>query len=292
MSAPEPLPAGRLAEIRALADAATPGPWMSDADGVLGSGTVVAEAGGCEHVVGDLCFGEGAEAEADLAFVIAARTAVPELLAELDRLQTFAGATERRHSEIRALLAQVDIREGATAWNLGMAVLALLDGPPSPAAKPRAAFRDDHGSEWVRCSGLGCPNAERYAKAAERGWVRGHMDTWLCPQCAADAEPEGEPAGSPAAIVASTLVGAEGVTAVAVYEDTRLTVQVSPSDLDGWQYWLDRFQVPVESITSRGSATTAQGTAPGGVRVALVGHGIARLQAAAIPHITRRGGAQ
>jgi hypothetical protein len=37
--------------------------------------------------------------------------------------------------------------------------------------------------EWVRCSGLHCPNSERFTKAAERGWLHGHMDTWQCPKC-------------------------------------------------------------------------------------------------------------
>ena len=42
--------------------------------------------------------------------------------------------------------------------------------------------------EWVRCSGLHCPNAERFAKAAERGWQTGGMGTWQCPNCAPGAE--------------------------------------------------------------------------------------------------------
>jgi hypothetical protein len=41
--------------------------------------------------------------------------------------------------------------------------------------------------EWVRCSGLHCPNSERFTKAAERGWLHGHMDTWQCPKCRATA---------------------------------------------------------------------------------------------------------
>lgn len=36
--------------------------------------------------------------------------------------------------------------------------------------------------EWVRCSQPHCPNAERFAKAPERGWTHHHMDTWLCPE--------------------------------------------------------------------------------------------------------------
>jgi len=48
---------------------------------------------------------------------------------ELARLRTFAQATAQRHQDIRDHLAQVDIRQSAEAWDLGMAVLALLEGP-------------------------------------------------------------------------------------------------------------------------------------------------------------------
>ena len=46
---------------------------------------------------------------------------------------------------------------------------------PQPAEQPA----DD---EWARCAALHCPNAERFAKAVERGWAPAHMGTWLCPQ--------------------------------------------------------------------------------------------------------------
>jgi hypothetical protein len=52
--------------------------------------------------------------------------------AELERLRRFASVTDRRHDEIRARLATVDIRDSAEAWDLGMAIIATLDGPLHP----------------------------------------------------------------------------------------------------------------------------------------------------------------
>lgn len=49
----------------------------------------------------------------------------------------------------------------------------------------------DDPDEWVRCSSPHCPNCERYEKATERGWVNGHMDSWHCPDHAAQPA-EGE----------------------------------------------------------------------------------------------------
>lgn len=65
----------------------------------------------------------------------------------------------------------------------------------SPGMPKTATATHDH-DEWVRCSGLHCPNAERYAKATERGWQHRHMDTWQCPTCAA-SRPDSTKATSP-----------------------------------------------------------------------------------------------
>lgn len=67
----------------------------------------------------------------------------PADAAELERLRVFAASTERRHNEIRALLARVDIRDSAEAWDLGMAIIATLDGPlhPEDGAAPPIAVR-------------------------------------------------------------------------------------------------------------------------------------------------------
>ncbi|MDX2749620.1 hypothetical protein PV413_03360 [Streptomyces scabiei] len=56
--------------------------------------------------------------------------------AELERLRRFASVTERRHDEIRDRLATVDIRDSAEAWDLGMAIIAILESPPHPDATP------------------------------------------------------------------------------------------------------------------------------------------------------------
>lgn len=58
--------------------------------------------------------------------------ATPADVVELTRLRAFASATERRHDEIRARLAMVDIRDSAGAWDLGMGIVAILDGPLHP----------------------------------------------------------------------------------------------------------------------------------------------------------------
>ena len=67
------------------------------------------------------------------------------------------------------------------------------DGESSalPLDSFRRAYRPEaapDGDEWVRCSGLHCPNAERFARAAERGWQPGGLGTWQCPTCATGAE--------------------------------------------------------------------------------------------------------
>lgn len=50
---------------------------------------------------------------------------------------------------------------------------------------------EDDSNDWTRCSGLHCPNAERYTKAAERGWEHCGMDAWLCPEHATGNTPGG-----------------------------------------------------------------------------------------------------
>lgn len=56
--------------------------------------------------------------------------------AELERLRRFASVTDRRHDEIRARLTTVDIRDSAEAWDLGMAIIAILESPLHPDATP------------------------------------------------------------------------------------------------------------------------------------------------------------
>lgn len=61
-----------------------------------------------------------------------------------------------------------------------------------------ARFTDRNGDEWVSCSDPHCPNSERYAKAAERGWQHGHTGAWRCPRHRTSptyASTRGEPGG-------------------------------------------------------------------------------------------------
>jgi hypothetical protein len=79
-----PLSEQQLAEIAARAEAATPGPWEPYTEYGL---TFYANVRG-EYLrgVGDINLGVGEQAEADLAFVLAAREDVPALLDEVERL--------------------------------------------------------------------------------------------------------------------------------------------------------------------------------------------------------------
>lgn len=87
VSAREPLSADRLAEYAALAEAATPGPWCTDAWEIYQGSEYQP---GISEWIGETCRGriEGlSQDKADAAFVAAARSAVPELLAEVERLR-------------------------------------------------------------------------------------------------------------------------------------------------------------------------------------------------------------
>lgn len=67
------------------------------------------------------------------------RPAADATPSELSRLRVFADATERRHIEIRQLLASVQLTQRPDAWDLGMAIIAILDSPP--ARMPKTAER-------------------------------------------------------------------------------------------------------------------------------------------------------
>ncbi|MFE9844738.1 hypothetical protein [Streptomyces goshikiensis] len=53
-------------------------------------------------------------------------------MTELERLRLHAEATTERHTAIRNLLAHINLVDEPDAWDLGMAILAILDGPPAP----------------------------------------------------------------------------------------------------------------------------------------------------------------
>ena len=80
----------RLAELRALADAATPGPWNHDSlwlpNSILGPVHQPDDSDTTEEVLlfADPDFGHKPQ---DLAFIAASRTAIPELLDEIERLR-------------------------------------------------------------------------------------------------------------------------------------------------------------------------------------------------------------
>lgn len=105
--------AERLAEIEARANAATPGPWWPEHRGVMAEGVEIV----------DDCAVAGWDAYPEnQAFIAAARTDVPALVAEVRRL-TAALAAHARHTDaavdgVRAMLpAALTIarREGAEA---------------------------------------------------------------------------------------------------------------------------------------------------------------------------------
>ena len=71
----------RLAELRALADAATPGIWDFTSHNVPGTYRA--------HILGEppVLIISMARRDEDLAFIAASRTAIPELLDEVERLR-------------------------------------------------------------------------------------------------------------------------------------------------------------------------------------------------------------
>lgn len=103
------LPADRLAEIRARAEAATAGPWCTD-DWEIYQGERY-EAGA--EWIGETCraVGQSQEDRANAAFVAAARSDVPALLAEVERLRAeLADAANLRdhwHGDARASHAHI-----------------------------------------------------------------------------------------------------------------------------------------------------------------------------------------
>lgn len=81
-----------LDKLRRLADDATPGPWEHDPEGNMGCGSVYTGdphlfGGNIAEPSGDLYPRGGYDPKADMVFIAAARTAVPELIAEVERLR-------------------------------------------------------------------------------------------------------------------------------------------------------------------------------------------------------------
>ncbi|MDX3634366.1 hypothetical protein PV728_29695 [Streptomyces europaeiscabiei] len=105
---PEPQPPSveRLAEIEALAEAATAGPWCTDAWEIYQGAEYVP---GISFWIGETCRGtsELGQDRADAAFVAAARSDVPELVAEVRRqaaqIAELEAQRERRRVRLVAL---------------------------------------------------------------------------------------------------------------------------------------------------------------------------------------------
>lgn len=95
---------GREQEIRAREQAATPGPWESDGAEIYGT------LGGVLMI--DLWVGETLDIDnqeqsnADAAFIAAARSAVPVLLAEVDRLRAQVVELEAQAEKVAAFCGQ------------------------------------------------------------------------------------------------------------------------------------------------------------------------------------------
>ncbi|WP_108990410.1 hypothetical protein [Streptomyces coelicoflavus] len=102
----------QLADITARAEAATPGPWCTDAWEIY-QGTEYQP--GLSQWIGETCRGTTSPEQdrADAAFVAAARTDVPALLAEVRRLQDDLAASAEDVAWLRCLEgAGVDNWEG------------------------------------------------------------------------------------------------------------------------------------------------------------------------------------
>lgn len=124
---------GRIAELRALAAAATPGPWGIYVDGlsVMARGNLVTDL----HQRGPL-------AKDDAAFIAAARSALPEALDHIEQLRGINGDLGR--GVAGGLEAIARVRTLVSDWvgdplreYAAEVVLAALDGPQTPQ-EPRA----------------------------------------------------------------------------------------------------------------------------------------------------------
>ncbi|MFJ9112958.1 hypothetical protein [Streptomyces sp. NPDC102283] len=115
---PAPMTPDREQEIRTREQAATPGPWESDGAEIYGT------LGGVLMV--DLWVGETLDVEdqersnADAAFMADARSAVPELLAEVDRLRAEIAELEAARTTAAAEVTRSywleHRRPGDTTW--------------------------------------------------------------------------------------------------------------------------------------------------------------------------------
>lgn len=106
-----------LTAIRDLTDHATPGPWRLDAPTGARRGHVMDADG---NPIASC--GQGVDAHADAAFIAAARTAIPALLAEIDRLRGRVQAVDRA----------VQLREEMAGNYIPLLPLLDLSNPAEP----------------------------------------------------------------------------------------------------------------------------------------------------------------
>ncbi len=120
---------------------------------------------------------------ADLAdhAVTFVNTRSEETKADRDRARGIAVALEQQNAEVLRLLTAA-AQEGEWA-PVADAIKAL--GGPTLVPEEITALQHRAPDEWINCAGWRCPNAERYAKAQERGWRHWAMGQWLCADCSA-----------------------------------------------------------------------------------------------------------
>ncbi|MFI5649927.1 hypothetical protein ACIA71_01740 [Streptomyces anulatus] len=179
-----PMTPDRLAEIRnRKLDEVTSGPWLL-ADDENGRPLVYAErVGGHGRTLALPLFLAGAATEADAQFVASARQAVPELLAEVDRLRgELSDATAELAENARAMNALRRHRDTAEA-RIAALTAAPVDEADEAAelaegAAELEAMRRDHPApcrvpDSPDCT---CPSPERLLARDElKRMLRGHL---------------------------------------------------------------------------------------------------------------------
>ena len=88
-----PIDPKQLEQWKNLASAATPGPWRSRES--MGAATLTKDSGAL------LAAGQGFFEPEDAAFIAAARSAVPALISEIERLRAVADKADVEHSQRR-----------------------------------------------------------------------------------------------------------------------------------------------------------------------------------------------
>jgi hypothetical protein len=144
-SVPQPLSAERLAEIEARADAATDGPWCTDSWEIYQGSEYEP---GLSFWIGETCRGTAdlEQDRADAAFVAAARSDVPALVAEIRRLWDERRSTnEALDDAVRELRARrEDVEPDAITQRIAPPqVLGPLAGWVAETFSPKPAERDE-----------------------------------------------------------------------------------------------------------------------------------------------------